>query len=477
MTPHQTCYRPKLYTVISLLLLSCFYSGSAFAQSTYTITNLNPVGAIESRAAGINESGQVVGSYKTSDGHSHAFLWQNGSFIDLGALGGLDSIANDINELGQVIGTASTADNQRHAFLWSDANNNGVSDPGEMIDLGTLGGVRSDAIKINNSGQVVGFARISSGASYPFVWADANNNGQSDPGEMIKIEPAGSSGGEAYGINDSGQVVGQFISSDGYYHLFRYESGIITDLGTSPFGGDVIFGNGINKSGQIAGDGNYPDFNTYQAFLYQNGTFTPLGTLGGPSSGVLDLNDKGEVVGGSDTSSGVEHAFLYSNGMIDLNSVLPVGSGWELTLSFDVNNQSQIVGRGNYNGQTHAFLLTPTESVAVPVMVDIKPGEANEVNLKSKGTIPVAIMSTSNFDVTKADPATIRLAGAPVSQNRNGKWQVQFLDIDGDGLNDIIVNFYTEQLLLTPADSRAIIEGSTADGQLFRGTDVVNVLK
>jgi probable HAF family extracellular repeat protein len=36
----------------------------------------------------------------------------------------------------------------------------------------------------------------------------------------------------AYGINNSGQVVGEFSNSDGQYHAFLYSEGPITDLGT-----------------------------------------------------------------------------------------------------------------------------------------------------------------------------------------------------------------------------------------------------
>src|SRR5207249_7039187 len=51
-------------------------------------------------------------------------------------------------------------------------------------------------------------------------------------------------------------------------------------------------------------------------------------------------------------------AFLYRDGaMIDLNDLLPVGSGWVLTWAAAINNSGQIVGRGLYNGQTHGFLL------------------------------------------------------------------------------------------------------------------------
>ncbi len=51
----------------------------------------------------------------------------------------------------------------------------------------------------------------------------------------------------------------------------------------------------------------------------------------------------------------------------------------------------------------------------IEVPVDIKHGSArNTINLRSKGTIPVAVLSTERFDATAISPYTITLAGVPV---------------------------------------------------------------
>lgn len=115
---------------------------------------------------------------------------------------------------------------------------------------------------------------------------------------------------------------------------------------------------------------------------------------------------------------------------------------------------------------------------AIPVVVDIKPGDSpNTINSKSKGSIPVAVMSTPTLDLTKVDPATIRLSGAPVAKNKQGKYQISTLDVDGDGLDDIVLHFNTEDLLLAPADTSAVVEGLTLDGRRFRGADSVVIIK
>jgi probable HAF family extracellular repeat protein len=87
---------------------------------------------------------------------------------------------------------------------------------------------------------------------------------------------------------------------------------------------------------------------------------TDLGTLGG-SSYAYGINDSGTIVGYSWTPNGDHpHAFVYLNGvMIDLNSLIPSGAGWELLEAYGINNTGQIVGEGLWNGQAHAFRLDP----------------------------------------------------------------------------------------------------------------------
>jgi len=115
---------------------------------------------------------------------------------------------------------------------------------------------------------------------------------------------------------------------------------------------------------------------------------------------------------------------------------------------------------------------------AIQVSVDVKPGETpNTLNLKSKGSIPVAIFSTPTLDLTHIDPATIRFSGASVATNKKGKWQVSYGDFNGDDLNDVIAHFETGQILLSPSDTQGIVEGRTRDNRLFRGTDSVRVIK
>ena len=93
-----------------------------------------------------------------------------------------------------------------------------------------------------------------------------------------------------------------------------------------------------------------------------------LGTMGGHHSFAYGINDSGQVVGHLKTSGGAEHAFVWdsSSGMEYLNDLLLDGSGWVLESAHDISDTGQIVGRGTINGQTRAYLLTPTEPIPEP---------------------------------------------------------------------------------------------------------------
>src|ERR671913_2303262 len=89
-------------------------------------------------------------------------------------------------------------------------------------------------------------------------------------------------------------------------------------------------------------------------------TITDLGTLGGTFSYGSAINTVGQVTGWAQTST-AQHAFLAIPGsaMLDLNELIPSGSGCELMDGTAIKDKGQITGSGIINGQRHAFLLTP----------------------------------------------------------------------------------------------------------------------
>jgi probable HAF family extracellular repeat protein len=324
------------------------------ARADYVITDLGTFGGTISSATAINSFGQVVGdAWFPGDMYSHAYLYSNGVKLDLGTLAPpgfskIQSTALALNNSGQVVGNSNlTIAGPTHAFLYSG---------GVMRDLGTLGGSDSNATGINAVGQVAGHSEFNPASltSHAFLYSN---------GVMRDLGTLGGSVSIAYGINDAGHVVGwSYIRGDSALHAFLYSNGVMQDLGAL-LGTTNSVAYAINNLGQVVG------YSEHGAFLYADGVRLDLGTLGGSSSQATALNDLGQVVGFSTTASepNTNHAFLFSNGvMVDLNTLIPPNSGWELRGAFGINDSGQIVGDGIINGQTHGFLLTPQAPATIP---------------------------------------------------------------------------------------------------------------
>ena len=334
-------------------------------RAPHFVFDLGTFGGSTSHATAINASGQIAGySFLRDDQAQNAFLiggvigGATASPRNLGTFGGNNSYAYAINASGRVAGASNIANGAFHAFL-------SAGNGGPIVDLGTLGGTNSYAYGVDNIGRVVGYSQTpGNGATHAFISAP-NGGTLRSLGTL-----SGGTNSFAFGINNSGQVAGYSGTASGYNHAFisGANGGALRDLGT--LGGRFSFGLALNNYGQVTGRSETANGQTH-AFLsgMNGGPLQDLGTLGGFSSFGQAVNDLGWVTGSSflsDNSSQRAFLFTAATGMIDLNTLLPVSSGWLLTEGRGINANGQIVGVGIIGGETHGFLLTP-QSLSNPL--------------------------------------------------------------------------------------------------------------
>lgn len=144
-------------------------------------------------------------------------------------------------------------------------------------------------------------------------------------------------------------------------------------------------------------------------------------------------------------------------------------------------------GGGDINLKFYTYAPVYLDTLGPDVVIDVKPGsDTNVINLKSKGVVPVAILTSDNFDAGTVDPKSVKFAqAAPV------RWTLE--DVDGDGDKDMLFHFNTQDLVLVSdqemnllsakaadvsasAAKKATLTGKTADGYQVNGSDSVKIV-
>ena len=318
-------------------LLALLWTCAAHAAPTYSITAL-PAGSV---AAGINARGQIVGSTHSYAGQ--AFLWTGGITQNLGTLGGVYSMGLALNDRGEVTGWSETAGGTQHAFKYSK---------GSMVDLDRLGGEISYGSGINNSGQVAGGIYLGGIGHRAFVTHVLAGDANSVP------EILGTLGGVASyasGINQAGQITGTSGTDPFGFHddaAFLYSGGVMHRIGEPDEG--ELYGVAINDHGQVVGLSG-----DSKAFLYSDGVLTSLGGLPGLQTHANALNNLGQVVGALTEPFTPVSAFLYERGVItDLNTLIDPALGYTILDATGINDLGQIVAYGCRAEACGALLLS-----------------------------------------------------------------------------------------------------------------------
>jgi hypothetical protein len=121
------------------------------------------------------------------------------------------------------------------------------------------------------------------------------------------------------------------------------------------------------------------------------------------------------------------------------------------------------------------FVTRLDEPVSLEIDVDIEPGgDANTINPRSNGVIPVAILGSDAFDVVDIDVATLAFgpAGAPPAHTHGGHPE----DVDGDGFTDLVSHYRTRATGIQDGTEEACVVGKSLDGTPFEGCGFIRTV-
>ena len=113
--------------------------------------------------------------------------------------------------------------------------------------------------------------------------------------------------------------------------------------------------------------------------------------------------------------------------------------------------------------------------LAVPVDISIKPGSTppSPINTRSRGTIPVAIISTSGFNAVTAVDTSSLTFGRTGNEHSLAFCNSGGEDVNGDGLPDLVCHFDTQSTGFEPGDTLGILMGKTVQGAVIVGQEAV----
>lgn len=284
----------------------------------------------------IGPTGRILGTvYDTTD---RLVVWDTPDAAPR-RFGGHDEIAAivGINERGDVLVTAHFELYKYYrGVLW---RNNMRVDLGDFSDS-TVVSPSTMANAWNGRGQIVGWSQVRTvthtdnqqptSVLHPFLW---ENGVMRDLGVLAPLActqvatPADCSWAVAMDINADGVIVGSANGADGKTRAVIWENGVIRDLGVNP--GHYTTASAINDRGQVLG---YSE--TSGVFLWENGQIQSTILMDG-----LALGPNGEVIGRWCPGMGADHGdcpmYIWQAGRIT-----DLGSGEPLAL----NGHGEIVG-------------------------------------------------------------------------------------------------------------------------------------
>jgi hypothetical protein len=147
------------------------------------------------------------------------------------------------------------------------------------------------------------------------------------------------------------------------------------------------------------------------------------------------------------------------------------------TINNTVTGRAAMFPNGSYK-----LIISGVTAAEQAINIEIKPGSGEEapLNPKSKGKIPVALLShdatasSAKFDALKVDLSSLTF-GRTGDENSYAHCNKEGLDVNADGLLDLVCHFENVSAGWQPESDEGTIKGKTMDGSAFKGSGRLKV--
>lgn len=281
---------------------------STQAIAAYTYEVFDVPGASSTYAYGLNERGDAVGYYDSAagGGQGAGFSRIGGVYADVLVPGGIGVSVGDIDSAGNLVGGYVAGAQQKGFQLTSDGTLHLAGPPGALVWRPS---------GLNDQGQESGLMSTDA-AVLGYVW---------DGLDLITISAPGASFTDVRNVNASGQMVGTYYvrapsAPTVTWYAYLYESGSFTTL-THPAAGTALDAFGINDAGDIVGD--YQAGSNVIGFIrHADGRYEDVMPPGAVSARVQDISNSGQLVGYFYGATGGSHGFIATLVVPEPGSVL-----------------------------------------------------------------------------------------------------------------------------------------------------------
>jgi hypothetical protein len=321
------------------------------------------------------------------------------------------------------------------------SGNNGQSGGGGIFNVGTAT-VENSTISEN------------------FTSCQTQYNGETGEPYLVSGNSTGDAGGgSGGGVYNSGTL---FLQNTTIANNTAYSGGGLVNENSTTLQNSLLAGNKDTSlqpsdcSGTLTSQG----YNLIGSTNHCTITGDTTGNLLGVDPRLGPLQDNGGPT--------FTHALLPGSPAIDAGNPAAPGSGGTACEATDQRGVTRPQGArcdiGAVEIEGGANILT--------VIIDIKPGDGtNPINLKSKGVIPVAIVTTSTFDATTVDPSSVTF-GPSGTKSQSSSLE----DVNGDGLLDLVLHFRTQQTGIQSSDTQACLNGQTSTGTSIQGCASIRIV-